>query len=430
MKLSDKIKSNTSKKNKVLIINHFALNKGNHAVLRAIIGKLKKFDKNIRIVVSSYDKNLTNKRDNVESISWPVNAVKILQQNTIVMKAIVCSVELFSSLVVLFLPRFSKKSREIYSAYEEADLVICPGGHLFTSMNPLISLWTYAISLLLAKKMNKKVIALSQSVGPFKGMNRGISKFISQIALKNIDLIYLRDASSEFFFKKLDLKNVPYQFAGEIVYSFNHLVKDKKEKFKEIEKDKINIGITIHHLYYRYYMSRDEYIKIMSDFCNYLIREVNDINIVFIPMEYTNEGPKDRLIISEIIDRITKKDNVHVLTKDFQPEQILCLMKQLDFFIGTKTHSIVMSLVSGTPTLSISYHEKSNYFMKEWGVEKYAINMQNLDKENLQKLFDNLYKNNVEIRKNLKESRKHMEKKSEKNFEIIWKYLNGDSINA
>ena len=420
---SDIKRSNNLKKNTVLVINHFALNKGNHAVLRSIIGNLRNFDNNVRIIVSSYDKELTAQRDEVEAISWPVDVLKIAETNSFFMLAIIGIVEILSSLMILFLPSFSKKSKEIYSAYRQADIVICPGGHLFTSMNPLISLWIYAISLLLAKKMNKKVIGLSQTVGPFNGVGGGLSKFISQVAIKNMDIIYLRDESSEYFFKKLDLKNVTYDFAGEIVYSFNKFLKPKKEFFSEIKKHQINIGITVHHLYYRYHMSRDEYIKIMSDFCNYLIKHVNDVNIVFIPMEYTTEGPKDRIIISEILDCIHEKEAIEVLNKDLKPEQILSLMKQLDYFIGTKTHSIVMSLVSGTPTLSISYHEKSNYFMKEWGVEKYAINMKDLDAESLYHLFEKLCQNNVEIRERLRESRVAMEKKSEKNFEVIYDCL-------
>jgi len=408
----------------ILIINHFPLNKGNHAVLRTMIKTIYQFNKSIKIVVSSYDEHLTRKRDKVESFMWPVNVKKIVQKKSIFLQAIIAIKEIISSLMVLYLPRFSKKSEEIYGYYKKADIIVCPGGHLFTSMNPLISVWTYTISILIAKKVSKPVIGLSQTVGPFNGISGGISKYISKMGIKNMDLIMLRDKSSERALRDLQLENINYAFAGDIVYLLNKAVKGEEYNFEEIKRGKVNIGVTIHHLYFKYYMSREKYVKIMSTFCNQLTSDFQDIHIIFIPMEYTKEGPKDRTLICEIMERIKEKESTEMVERDLQPEEILSFMKQLDFFVGTKTHSIVMSLLSGTPTLSISYHEKSNFFMEEWGVGEYTINLEDINNERLLELFKKLYDNSKQVRTTLKNSRAIMEAYAYKNFEAIQNKLN------
>jgi len=59
----------------------------------------------------------------------------------------------------------------------------------------------------------------------------------------------------------------------------------------------------------------------------------------------------------------------------------------MDVFIGTKTHSIVYGLKSGVPTISISYHEKSNDFMQMFGVRNHAINLKDLNVDDFMVIF-------------------------------------------
>ena len=408
-----------TKKVTVLIINHFPLNKGNHAILRTMIGTINQFDKNIKIVVSSYDEQLTAKRDKVESFMWPVNVKKIAEKKFIFLQVLIAITEIVNSLIILYSPRFSKKSENIYNYNKKADIILCPGGHLFTSMNPLISVWTYTISILLAKKMNKPVFGLSQTIGPFEGISGKIARYLSKKAIRNMDMIILRDKSSEDILRTFQLENINYISAGDIVYLLNNIVKKEECNFREIKQDKVNVGITIHHLYFKYHMSRREYVNIMSSFCNQLVNIFQNVNIIFIPMEYKNKDPKDRTLICEIMDSINNKENIDIVERDLQPEELLSFMKQLDFFVGTKTHSIVLSLLAGTPTLCISYHEKSNFFMHEWGVGEYAINLKNINNENLLKLFGKLSNNKKKIKTILENSRDKMKAQANKNFEII-----------
>jgi len=349
-----------------------------------------------------------------------VNVKKIAEKKFIFLQAFIAITEIVSSLILLYFPRFSKKSENIYNHYEKADIILCPGGHLFTSMNPLISVWTYTISILLAKKMNKPVFGLSQTIGPFDGISGGIAKYLSKKGIRSMDLIILRDKSSEEVLRTLQLENINYVFAGDIVYLLDNIVKKEECNFREIKQDKINVGITIHHLYFKYHMSRREYVNIMSGFCNQLVNVFQDVNIIFVPMEYNAKNPKDRTLICEIMEITNNKENIDIVERDLQPEELLSLMKQLDFFIGTKTHSIVMSLLAGTPTLCISYHEKSNFFMHEWGVGEYAINLKNINNENLLELFEKLNNNKKKIKTILENSRDKMKVRAYKNFETIW----------
>lgn len=407
----------------ILVINHFPLNKGNHAILRTIIKYFNDKGNNVEIKVSSYDPELTKNRDGVDACIRPLNGKKIVQKNSKISQGISAIFEALSSLSLLYVPLLSRKKEEIYPYFEEADVVICSGGHLFTTMNPLITVWNHSLSVLLAKKLDKPVIGFSQTIGPFQGISKVVAKFLSRKSLKYMNPLFLREKSSEKVVKKMGLEEKEYSFAGETAYLLNKVNKEYEEDFSEIEKDKTNIGLTIHHLYYRYHMSREKYVDIMSDFCEYLADHVDEPNIVFVPMEYTKEGPKDRELIHEIIDNTDCEDDIQVVKEDLKPEQLHRFMQSLDFFVGTKTHSIVMSLVSCTPTISVSYHDKSNFFMDEWNVGNYTIDLKDVNTDDLMDLFKKLSNNKEKVKETLLNSREKMERYAEKNFEAVWKEL-------
>jgi polysaccharide pyruvyl transferase WcaK-like protein len=62
-----------------------------------------------------------------------------------------------------------------------------------------------------------------------------------------------------------------------------------------------------------------------------------------------------------------------------------------DIFIGTKTHSIVYGLKGLVPTISISYQDKSNQFMKMFNVSENAIDMKKLTVDDFMKIFARVY---------------------------------------
>ena len=66
------------------------------------------------------------------------------------------------------------------------------------------------------------------------------------------------------------------------------------------------------------------------------------------------------------------------------------IIAKTDIFIGTKTHSIVYGLKSFVPTISISYQQKSNEFMKMFNVLNNAIDLKDLNTEKFMKIFNDV----------------------------------------
>ena len=63
---------------------------------------------------------------------------------------------------------------------------------------------------------------------------------------------------------------------------------------------------------------------------------------------------------------------------------------QCQYFIGHKTHSTIFALLSGTPLIGICYHPKTKAFMKQFGVERFAIDDSCLSFSMLKSLWEEI----------------------------------------
>jgi coenzyme F420 hydrogenase subunit beta len=407
----------------VLIINHLSFNKGNHAVLRTILQELSAaYGSTVHVVVSSDDKKLTETRDGVEAFSWPFDIHPIKLRKGLVGRVVAASRQLLASICLLFTWGVTRRGRILRKHFNSADLVITPGGHLFTTMNNILAVWNYTLSVLLAKKAGKPVVGLAQSVGPFSGMFGGLSRALARKAILSMDKILLREDTAVSTLRAMRIPESRYSLAGEMVY----LLGDKTAKTPEtgtIREGRERVGVTIHHIYFKYHMSKEDYLSHMSRFFNSLLKKHGNIDLVFLPMEYTTEGPRDRVMINEIIELIHNKAAVQILERDAGPEELVDMIRGFDFFIGTKTHSIVMALQSCIPTLSISYHEKSKFFMDEWGVGDYSIYLKDISGDRLDSLFDRLYERRQTVRTVLRQKREINLANAAKNTDLMKEYL-------
>ncbi|MCK4819406.1 polysaccharide pyruvyl transferase family protein, partial [bacterium] len=90
----------------------------------------------------------------------------------------------------------SKNEKETLRNFQEADLIVSKGGHIFYSLGglgSLVGLYHHAYPLLLAIKLRKPFVFYAQSMGPFKGR---IAKRFARWLFSKASLITVREELS------------------------------------------------------------------------------------------------------------------------------------------------------------------------------------------------------------------------------------------
>jgi colanic acid/amylovoran biosynthesis protein len=197
----------------------------------------------------------------------------------------------------------------------------------------------------------------------------------------------------------------------EVAKELSQLVELKNEK-------KLIVGVTIHHIYFKHFFAKEDYVSLMSNIFDEISSNYN-CNILIIPMEASYHKGGDRPIANEMKHMSKNSQKIHILDGDLDPLMTSSAIANTDIFIGTKTHSIVYGLKSMIPTISISYQQKSTEFMKMFHVEENAIDLKGLNLENFMTVFKRVYDNKEKYMHIQEESYAQIKKKSLQNNEFL-----------
>ena len=390
-------------KKNVLIVQNFNPNKGNSSVISATLHVLK--DANVNIEITSAVPEKGRIQYNVNCYEWLVSYKDIIYQKS-KFKKIIALIKEMLWVVYLFiwigfykikikLP-VPKRKRETVKAYMRADIVVFPGGHSFTTMNGLGQVFSHCMGFHFGNILKKKTMVYAHTIGPFKGRFSGIIKWMSMYVLKRTTLVTVREKDSMKF-----CKNINAKLTAETVFSLptDFTLAENVAELKELRSyEKPVIGLTIHHIYYKYFFTKEEYMKIMTDIIN-LIIDKYDCNVLLIPMEAKTGNYNDRDMAHEMKEMLNQKERFCIIENEYESSVTAAIIGSCDMFIGTKTHSIVYGLKSEVPTLSIAYQQKANEFMEMYGVLENSINLKELNIADFDKIFCRMINNLNEVRK-------------------------------
>ena len=411
----------------ILIVQNYNANKGDSSVVYAMLNSLRnRKNEGLSYSVTSYDPRKASAEYGIPAAEFAFNlrelklrkgvsrAWAFIREGLWVIYGFVWAAFRRFWNISLPVPFFKKKTMQLY---EKADVVVLPGGHFFTNFNGLGMTFSHFFAMILAFAMGKPTMVYAQTVGPFFGKFKVPVQAMANFILRNVDAITLREKGGLRYCK--NARNV--QITAEAVFALDadkSLVKNVKEFASISKKNKILVGMTIHHIYYRHYFSRQRYIAIMSDIMKQITKDFNAF-IVIIPMEEAVHDGGDRPLAQEMIENSGQAENIYILKEELTSYLTASVIANTDIFIGTKTHSIVYGLKGLVPTISISYQDKSNQFMKMFNVYENAIDMKDLNVDDFMKIFGRVYESMDLYRTKQTEALPQVKRLAEMNNDIL-----------
>ncbi len=389
---------------RVYIAGHYSRNKGNVTLLYVMVSLLEKIPGITELVISSFEPANTRKIYSWPCVEWPFNfrsttdakgIHKILEGMWMLLKG--SGLALLAILVKMRL--MSRKTcynlSSSLKAIGTSDLLISPGGHMFTNYNHFPGITAHFFPCFLAYHLGVEFMIMSQTIGPFFGRWKYPSVQMTKYLLRRASYVAVRDSNSLETLKELGERPKQLEKSNETVLLFPYERSSDTTDAKKAH-DEFRVGFTFHHIYYKRWMSDSDYIERMVKFID-LINQDNLMEIDFIVMDQSAGGKGDKSILELIHAAVKHPDRIRLVDLDMDPREIIRYYDSLDALVATKTHSVVYGLRCAVPTLGIAYERKTEDFMRDFHQSEYCIRLSEFDPYVAARRMSSIIENREEI---------------------------------
>ncbi|MBP1838706.1 polysaccharide pyruvyl transferase family protein [Formosa algae] len=229
----------------------------------------------------------------------------------------------------------------------------------------------------LVLKLNKELVFLPQTIGPF---NTLIGKILSKQILSRLNKIYVRDEKFVHNLNQLGLKFT--KTIDMAVY-----MSPSKVDFKVPAN---TIGLNVNGLmFYNSYKSMEGKYNYYKMFIKELIDSFicEGFSIILIPHTYNQIRPNredDLEAIKDLKNTVySQNNNVLYFDKDYDAQQIKYIISQTIFFAGSRMHSCIAALSRSVPTVGLAYSYKFSGTFNMFSCGDHVLNLVNLKKEEI-----------------------------------------------
>lgn len=301
--------------------------------------------------------------------------------------------------------KFISYKKSLFSS-NEFDQFIIIGGSMFqevTGWNKRI--WRLRILSKIFKLLNKKNYITGINYGPYK-----TKKFLNETKklFRNFDGISVRDNNSYKILKEMKINNIGLYPDTALAFKKNRLFNNSEEELKNV------IGLSI--INSPEISNEKEYINKMGGIIKKIIAKGDHVKL----FSFQSSDPyNDTKVIDKIYDLLDNKEKMFVKIVQYESnnfEQFLFEFDQCYLIIGSRLHSIILSIIFNKKVVPVIYSDKTVEFLNyiefnnkltplyvekvsEWSVENIIINIEKIDYSDVSE-----YKN---LNEWINESKKH-----------------------
>ncbi|MEK7524552.1 MAG: polysaccharide pyruvyl transferase family protein [Patescibacteria group bacterium] len=293
-----------------------------------------------------------------------------------------------------------------YRMARSCDVFILGGGGLLSDEEgPFVALfWTF--HGLMAKWLKKPVLCVGLSVGSL----HWLSKIFVKRLLRSSSLVTVRDIPSQKFLTSWGVQSHKVPDLSFWLKADLH-IQEPANKY---------VAISL-----RSYKKFDAVLNtIFVQLCNFLVKE-NGFNIILIP--FADGQQNDVHILSKLCAQPHLSEHIKLIVYKNIINDLLQVIIGAEFVIGTRFHAGILSIISGTPVIPISYMQKVKDFWSEFPEVK-VFDLEKLNFAELKSAVQNIISNRKHHVSVMEGIRKKLEKEAEKSknqFVAILKMMKG-----
>jgi colanic acid/amylovoran biosynthesis protein len=273
-----------------------------------------------------------------------------------------------------WLPWPAERAR-LLRAYLHADMVVgCGGNTVYARRALALAFWVICFALWCGALCGAALVGLPQTIGPFFSRAHALG---ARLALRRASALMLRDSDS-YHVATARLRLSP---------SRCHVTPDlalllDRGAGPPTPRDARLVGISAldWQAQYPYFRRQEAYEAAIAGAVARLARQ--GFRVAFFRQSDTaTHGEDDGVPAQRIIDRLGPEGRaavVGILSVPSAAADIRAFYGQFQLVIATRLHATILSLVAGTPVVPIAYTSKSWGFVRDYGLEQLASDIESV----------------------------------------------------
>ena len=282
---------------------------------------------------------------------------------------------------------------------EKCDLIIYQGGAYINSWNIKSRIYMYLFPAFIASRKNIPVISSGLNIGPFNY----VDKIFVKKYIKRFSFLGVRDRSNSYD----AIREILPSKVNDVIFTNDDAITLKPVASSlsasvsclNLQRERY-VALNVHY----WMLDPDRWLLAKTLFVKALKNLVNEhgMRVVAIPMIFSDhEEAFDIAAIREIIDEAQiPQEKVTIPNLPLSIDDTVALYSNASVTLGSRHHSMVLSVANATPTIAVVYDEY--YYMKHKGVsDEYGelvelVNIENSSpSEYIPSLIENLLNKQV-----------------------------------
>lgn len=274
--------------------------------------------------------------------------------------------------------------RSTITAIRTADLVVCcPGGYLEDSN---LGIATNLVHIWLASRFCNRVILAPQSIGP---INSRFWRKLTRLVLMRTEKIIVRERKSlDLVLQDLKIEEEKVLMLPDMAfYDFEINIGEAERKLSDLMgcgNQRFACG-TVINWYFPFAQdataARNKYVAEYASAVEGLYRATGMKTLLLKQVESHLGGNGDDALMSEVA--ALAGDACICCYENFTPEVMKGIISKSSVFLGSRMHSNIFALQSGTPVVAIGYLPKTSGIMAMCALDDYVIDIADINGEKL-----------------------------------------------
>ena len=283
--------------------------------------------------------------------------------------------------------------QQALARFSTTDLVIDVSGYGLSSVFSKTRVLNYLFDLYLAKKMDRKMVLMPQSFGPFHfsfGLNtlfKGVLKSLMSHPIK----VFAREQDGyklmTSFRKNLHLSQSPDLVIQSEPPKEQHIF-SKVSHSNEVAVNVNSVAIIPNEKIFKHNAQNDLY-QTYQVLITLLLEQGKSVYLL-------RHSYEDLKICKKIKANFADKDNVILNEADMNAYELAQLIERMDFIVASRYHAVVHAYRDGIPALVLGWAVKYLELMKKFEQQQYCLDVRtDISEQMLKSLLESLCQNSA-----------------------------------
>lgn len=306
-------------------------------------------------------------------------------------------------------------SNRVLKEISEAGLMASvAGGDSFSDLYGLSRFFYVALPQLLAVLLDKELIMLPQTYGPF---SRKLSRIAASFILRRTRKIYARDRECVAeVMALLGRSSNDVKFCHDMGFVLEPMKPKRLDLcgLESIDRSQRGIvaGLNISGLLYMGGYTKDNMFGLKTAYSDLIYDIIDlltkmDVRVLLVPHVFGGSGHEESdSVISEIYFRTLEpeyKGKIFLARGEYDQSEIKHIIGLCDFFIGSRMHACIAAASQCIPTVAIAYSKKFRGVFASIGLLDAVADPRFMERHEILNIIETSFSKKEEIRKGLSE---------------------------